>query len=188
MKRRIVITMPMISAFLLLVSGFIFDNWQLGFSFLLLIPLSTILLSDNIGKRINQNMPLIAIILFLWLAFGLDLAHPGWVVFFLIPLSDMIYQGHINTRKLVSVIITIIYVAVGILYTRSFFPESLRIFGESFWHPGWLIFLLIPIINSLFFPNKTSFIYFKKSDWKNKFNTYMHSDNDDETEDYYEQK
>ncbi|QWB99683.1 hypothetical protein KHQ88_05835 [Mycoplasmatota bacterium] len=187
MKKRIVVTMPMISLFLLLVSGFVFNNWRLGFSFLLLIPLSTILLSNQIGKRIYQNMPLITIILFFWLAFGLDLAHPGWVVFFLIPISDMIYRGHINARKLVSVIITIIYVIIGILYTRNFFPESLKVFGDSFWHPGWLIFLLIPIINNLFFPNKSSFIYFKKADWKNKFNTYMNSDYSDDHHDYYDQ-
>ncbi|MFW5794177.1 MAG: hypothetical protein ACOCV1_01720 [Bacillota bacterium] len=178
MRKRIVATMPMISIFLLLVSGFIFDNWKLGISFLLLIPLSLILLSDNIGKRIHQNMPLITIILFLWLAFGFDLAHPGWLVFFLIPISDMIYRGRINARKLVSVTITFIYILIGVLYSTNFFPESLKIVGDSFWHPGWLIFLLIPIINNLFFPNKNSFIYFNKSEWKDRIRTYIYTDDD----------
>ncbi|MCF7923661.1 MAG: hypothetical protein K9L64_00990 [Candidatus Izimaplasma sp.] len=180
MRKRIVATMPMISVFLLLVSGFIFDNWKLGISFLLLIPLSLILLSDNIPKRIHQNMPMITIIIFLWLAFGFDLAHPGWVVFFLIPLSDMIYRGRINARKLVSVVITFIYILIGVLYPRSFFPEVLRIFGDSFWHPGWLIFLLIPIINSLFFPNRNSFIYFNKTDWKDRIKTYIYTNEENE--------
>jgi len=176
MRRRIVSTMPMIAIFLMLVSGFVFDNWSLGVSFILLIPLSAILLSNNIGRRIHQYMPLIAIILFLWLAFGFDLAHPGWVVFFLIPLSDMIYKGKINARKMVSVTITALYVLIGVLYTQSFFPESLKVLGDSFWHPGWLMFLLIPIINSLFFPNKHSFIYFSKNDWKDKIYSYVNQD------------
>lgn len=182
MRKRIVATTPMIAVFLMLVSGFVFDNWKLGVSFLLLIPLSLILLSDNLPKRIHQNMPLIAIILFLWLTFGFGLAHPGWLVFFLIPLSDMIYRGRINARKLVSIIVTFLYILIGVLYSRSFFPESLQVFGDSFWHPGWLMFLLIPIINNLFFPNKTSFIYFNKSDWKDRIQSYMNTDNKDDEE------
>ncbi|MEC9484821.1 MAG: hypothetical protein UMR38_02965 [Candidatus Izemoplasma sp.] len=173
MKQRLVATMPLISLFMLLVSGFVFDNWKLGFSFLFLVPLSWILLSDHLGKRIHQSMPLITVILFLWLAFGFDLAHPGWVVFFLIPLSDMIYEGKIDARKVVSVSITFIYIIIGIIYPRAFFPDSLRLLGDSFWHPGWLIFLLIPIINNLFFPNKTNIIFMNKTEWKDKIKHYI---------------
>lgn len=179
MKKRIVSTTPMIAFFLLLVSGFVFDNWGLGISFLLLIPLSTILLSSQIGKRIHQSMPLIALVIFLWLALGLDLAHPGWVVFFLIPISDIFYKGRIDARKLVSVTITILYVVIGITYTMDFFPEALKVFGSSFWHPGWLMFLLIPIINNLFFPNRQSFVFFNKNDWKEKIHSYINQEDDE---------
>ena len=179
MKQRFVATMPIISLFLLLVSGFVFDNWKLGISFLLLVPLSLILLSDHLGKRIHQMMPLIAVILFLWLAFGFGLAHPGWVVFFLIPLSDMIYRGKIDARKMVSVGITFVYILIGVLYPRAFFPESFRILGDSFWHPGWLIFLLIPIINNLFFPNKSNIIFMNKNQWKDTVRTYIYDKSDD---------
>jgi hypothetical protein len=183
MKRRIISTTPMISIFLLLVSGFVFDNWRLGFSFLLLIPLSTILLSNNVGKRIHSWMPLIALLLFFWLAFGFDLAHPGWVVFFLIPLSDIVYRGRIDAKKMVSAIITVLYVVIGIIYPMDFFPESLRVFGDSFWHPGWLMFLLIPIINNLFFPNRTSFVFYNKNDWKEKIKSYVNINTNDDDDD-----
>ncbi len=179
MKQRLVATMPLISLFMLLVSGFVFDNWKLGISFLLLVPLSLILLSDHLARRIHQTMPLITVILFLWLAFGFDLAHPGWVVFFLIPLSDMIYRGRIDARKMVSVAITFIYIFIGIIYPRAFFPESLRILGDSFWHPGWLMFLLIPIINNLFFPNKSNIIFMNKAQWKNTVKNYIYDKDDD---------
>jgi len=180
MKQRLVATMPLIALFMLLVSGFVLDNWKLGISFLLLVPLSWILLSDHLAKRVHQMMPLITVILFLWLAFGFDLAHPGWVVFFLIPLSDMIYRGRIDARKMVSVSITFIYILIGILYPRPFFPESLRIVGDDgFWHPGWLIFLLIPIINNLFFPNKSNIIFMNKNQWKETVRTYIYDKDED---------
>ena len=182
MRKRIVSTTPMIAFFLLLVSGFVFDNWGLGVSFLLLIPLSTILLSNHIARRIHQSMPLIALVIFLWLALGFDLAHPGWVVFFLIPLSDMLYKGRIDARKMVSVVITAFYVVIGLIYTMDFFPESLQLFGDSFWHPGWLMFFLIPIINNLFFPNKTSFIFFNKKDWKDKIHMYINQEDKEDSE------
>ena len=179
LKQRLVATMPLISIFLMFVSGFVFDNWKLGISFLLLIPLSLILLSDHMGKRIHQFMPLIALILFLWLAFGFDSAHPGWVVFFLIPLSDMVYRGKIDARKMVSISITAVYVVIGILYPSNFFPEGARVFGESFWHPGWLLFLLIPIINNLFFPNKSNVFFMNKHQWKDKVFTYIRDEEDE---------
>ena len=180
MKKRIVSTMPLISLFLLLVSGIVFDNWWLGFSFILLIPLSTILLSNQIGRQLNQKMPLIALILFLWLWLGLDAAHPGWVVFFLIPLSDTIYHRRYTPRRIVGSVIFFIYIVIGVLYTQSFFPESLKIMGDSFWHPGWLIFLLIPIINNIFFPRSQGFIEFDKERIREKFNMYFHQHRDDE--------
>lgn len=179
MKQRIVSTMPLIVLFLLLFSGFVLDNWLLGASFIFLIPLSWIILSNNIVKRVHQSMPLIALALFLWLGFGFDAFHPGWVVFFLIPLSDMIYNGRFDARKMVTVIITVIYIAVGFTYTLDFFPEALQIFGDSFWHPGWVIFFLIPIINNLFFPNKNTIIYMNKNQWKERFRSYVKNDDDE---------
>jgi len=142
MKERIVAAMPMISLLLFLTSGFVFEKWLLGLTFFLLIPLSTVLFSSNILKRLNQMMPLITVVIFLWIAFGLNQPHPGWVIFFLIPLSDTLIGGRINARKLITFIITVSYILLGI-------------FIDDFWHPGWLMFLLIPILNTLLFPQKT---------------------------------
>ncbi|MFH5882033.1 hypothetical protein [Liberiplasma polymorphum] len=179
MRQRIVTTMPLIVLFLLLFSGFVVDNWRLGASFILLIPLSWILLSHDYARRIHQAMPLIALAIFLWLGFGFNAFHPGWVVFFLIPLSDMIFNGKIDARKMVTVSVTIIYVAIGIMYPRAWFPESLQLIGESFWHPGWIIFFLIPIINNLFFPNKNTFINMNKMQWKDKMRSFVKNDDED---------
>lgn len=173
MKKRINATMPLISVFLLLLCGFVFENWRLGISFILLIPLSSILLSNRIGRELHRHMPFIALIIFLWLAFGFDLAHPGWTVFFLIPLSDMIYHRRFQARKLVGVVIVAIYLLIGILYTQSFFPESLKLFGNSFWHPGWVLLLLIPIINNIFFPRNKGFINLNKEKIKETFKDYI---------------
>ncbi len=141
MKERIVAAMPLISLLLFLFSGLVLENWTLGISFFLLIPLSAILLSRNVFKRLNQMMPLISLILFLWLWLGFDLAHPGWVVFFLIPISNILYSHKVDMRSLVTLLVTIVYIVLGIVL-------------DDFWHPGWLILLFIPIINTIFFPKQ----------------------------------
>ncbi len=141
MKERLVAAMPLISLLLFLFSGLVLDNWSLGISFFLLIPISAILLSRQVFKRLNQMMPLIALIVFLWLWLGFDLAHPGWVVFFLIPLSNILYSHKVDMRSLVTLIVTIAYIVLGIVL-------------DDFWHPGWIMLLLIPIINTIFFPKQ----------------------------------
>jgi uncharacterized membrane protein YoaK (UPF0700 family) len=178
MKKRIVSTLPLISIFLLLLFGLGFDNWKLGIIFILLIPVFTILLSDHVARQLNRHMPFIALILFLWLTIGFDLAHPGWLVFFLIPLSDMIYHKRFYPRKIVGVVIVSLYIIIGVLYPQSFFPESLQIFGESFWHPGWVMLLLIPIINNIFLPQSHRFIHIDKEKIKEKFKDYIYDEDE----------
>ncbi len=167
MRQRIAVTMPLIALTLFLFSGFVLENWLLGLTAFLLIPLSSILLSRNWLRRIHQLMPLIALILFLWLAFGLDMAHPGWVVFFLIPLSDILLSRKIDGRKFVTLAITISYIALGLTL-------------NDFWHPGWLMFLLIPIINNLFFPNRNQVFFMNKEDIKVRVKRFVNDDDDDE--------
>lgn len=167
MRQRLAVTMPLIALTLFLFSGFVLENWLLGLSAFLLIPLSSILLSKHWVKRIHQLMPLIALIIFLWLAFGLDMAHPGWIVFFLIPLSDIVFSRAIDGRKLVTIGITITYLILGFTL-------------DNFWHPGWLMFLLIPIINNLFFPNRNQFIFMNKEDIKSRVRRFVDDDDDEE--------
>ncbi len=142
MKDRIIAATPLISLLMFLFSGFVLDSWVLGLTFFLLIPFSWVLLSRRWKFHLVQLMPLISLMVFLWLALGLDRAHPGWLVFFAIPLSDVLINRTLSTRRLVTLSITLGYIALGVII-------------EGFWHPGWLMFLLIPIINTLFFPNST---------------------------------
>ena len=172
MRKRLVDTMPLIALVLFLFSWFVLDDLRLGWTFFLLIPLSWILLSKNVFRRLNQAMPLITLLLFLWLWLGFDMANPGFLVFLLIPLSDMLLTGKITPRKLVAVSITAIYVVVG------------AITGN--WHPNWIIFFLIPIINNLFFPNKDKLIFMSKENitdriksFVSKSNDYVHFDEED---------
>lgn len=183
MKRRIVATLPLISIFLLLLFGFGFDNWRLGISFIFLIPLFTVLLSDHIGKRLNRQMPYIAFSLFLWLWLGFGKAHPGWLVFFLVPFSNMIYHRRFTPRKIISTIIIALYIIISVFYTRDFFPESLKVFGDSFWHPGWIMLLLVPIFSNIFFPPKRRFVADNKDRFKEIFKDYIQPDDDDDFQD-----
>ncbi|MFP4078896.1 MAG: hypothetical protein ACLFUQ_07115 [Candidatus Izemoplasmataceae bacterium] len=145
-RHRIISAMPLFLLFFLLLSGFVLDDWILGFNALALIPFAALLLASKPWKRLNQAMPYIAILIFLWLALDFDLAHPGWVVFFAIPLCDMLMNRGLEQRTLLSALIIAIYLVIGFVWHA--------------WHPGWLAFLFVPILNILFFP-KTSKRTFK---------------------------
>ncbi|MBN1968789.1 MAG: hypothetical protein JW870_05440 [Candidatus Delongbacteria bacterium] len=168
MKKRIISVTPLISILLFLVAGLYLDNWGLGWTFFLLIPLSFILLNRNPLKKLPEMMPLIALVVFLWLGLGLSLWHPGWLVFLLIPLTDMIIEKKVSARKMVAILITGAYVAIGLLTDK--------------WSPTWIMFLLIPIINTIFFPQKHSFVTFNGNDLKSKFRNIIieHEKKDEE--------
>jgi hypothetical protein len=166
MKRRILAATPLIALLMFLVSGFYLANWQLGWTFFLLIPLSWILLTGNILRRLNEVMPLIALLVFLWLGFGLDLWNPGWVVFLLIPLTNMIVERKINARRMVAILVVAAYVAIGI-WTED-------------WHPLWIMLLLIPIINTIFFPQRHAYFGSNDKGWKDTFRRIIIDEEKDE--------
>jgi hypothetical protein len=166
MKRRILAATPLISLLLFLVSGFYLTNWQLGWTFFLLIPLSWIVLTGNILRRLNEVMPLIALVVFLWLGFGLDLWNPGFLVFLLIPLTNMIVDKKINARHMVAIFVAALYVAIGI-WTED-------------WHPLWIMLLLIPIINTIFFPQRNAYFGNNSDGWKQTFRRIIIDEEKDE--------
>ncbi|MFU8792928.1 MAG: hypothetical protein ACNA7K_02795 [Acholeplasmataceae bacterium] len=170
MKRRLLAATPMISIFLFLGAGLVYDNWRIAWTFFLLIPLSVMLLTGNPIKRLSEAMPLIALTIFLWLGFGWDLWNPGWAVFLLIPLFNFIAKGRLEPRKMVSFLVTISFIVIG-LTTGS-------------WHPTWIIFLLIPIINTLFFPEPNAFMTVKTFNFKDKVRTYVDAEVDDDDDDF----
>ncbi|MDX9690975.1 MAG: hypothetical protein RBT45_00870 [Acholeplasmataceae bacterium] len=169
MKRRILAATPMIALFLFLLSGLYLKNWRLGWTFFLLIPISTILLTGNFKRRISEVIPLVSLTLFLILGFGYDLWNPGWMVFLLIPLVNFIYDGRLEPRKLVSFTVTMAFIGIGL--------------GTGSWHPTWIIFLLIPIINTIFFPQRNGWSKYSE-EIKRKYRTIISVEpNEDKEED-----
>ena len=165
MRRRVLAATPMISLFLFLLSGLYFKNWQLGLTFFLLIPISTILLTGRFKRRINEVMPLLCLTIFLILGLGFKLWNPGWVVFLLIPLTTFIMDGRLEPRKIVSFTVTMAFIGIGL--------------GTGKWHPTWIIFLLIPIINTIFFPEKHAYIRFS-THIKDKFKNIIIAEQDED--------
>ncbi|PKK97099.1 MAG: hypothetical protein CVV58_02985 [Tenericutes bacterium HGW-Tenericutes-3] len=168
-KRRIIAVMPMVSLFLFLGSGLFLENWKLGWTFFLLIPVSLILLTGNPLKKLSEIIPMICLIVFLWLGFGFELWHPGWMVFLIIPLVNIIIEKRIRPRKMVSIVITAAYITIGLITEE--------------WHPTWIIFLLIPIINTIFFPQQHAFVEFNSSSMKSKFRNIIIEEERDEDRD-----
>ncbi|MFH2116644.1 MAG: hypothetical protein ABII85_01230 [Bacillota bacterium] len=167
-KRRIIAVMPMISLLLFLGAGLYLNNWQLGWTFFLLIPVSWIILTGRPFKKLSEIMPMVSLIVFLWLGFGFDLWHPGWMVFLLVPIVNLIVERNINGRKMVGLLITGSYIAIG-LTTQQ-------------WHPTWIMFLLIPIINTIFFPQKHAFVNFNTESIKSKFRNIIEEERDEDRE------
>jgi len=155
MKRRILAAVPMISLLAFLISGLYLENWSLGWTFFLLIPLSWILLTGKPLKKISESMPFIALLVFLWLGFGFGFWHPGWLVFLLVPLTNMMVERRIQARKIVSILIIGGYIAYGLI--------------TDAWHPGWIMLLLIPIVNTIFFPQSNAYVSFNSDTIKSKF-------------------
>ncbi|AUD63187.1 hypothetical protein BK010_06140 [Tenericutes bacterium MO-XQ] len=177
MRKRIVAAMPMIALALFLFSGLYLENWKLGWVFFLLIPLSWILFSNHIFKRLNDAAPVLALFIFLILGFGFDLWHPGWVVFLLVPVFNMIVERKITPRKLVNVIV------IGGFIGLSLYLDE--------WHPTWLILFLIPIINTIFFPYDNFKFKNKENNWEDRIKKFVndkiivdHQKSDDENEDF----
>jgi hypothetical protein len=167
MRRRILEVTPLISLLLFLFATFYLKNIALGWTFFLLMPLSWILLTGNIGKKIQESMPFIALLIFLWLGFGFQAWNPGWLIFLSVPLVNTIMEKRITPRKMVTYAVTALYILLSIFIVKE-------------WHPTWIIFLLIPIINTLFFPQKNAYVSFSKQTIRNSFNRVIIEEEDDD--------
>ncbi|PKK98204.1 MAG: hypothetical protein CVV57_08035 [Tenericutes bacterium HGW-Tenericutes-2] len=168
-NKRILAVVPLISLMLFLISGLYYEKWNLGWTFFLLIPISSILLTGNPWKRLSEMMPLISLTVFLWIGFGFGLWHPGWIVFLLIPIVNLIVEKKINARKLVGILVVAAYITLGFLYNE--------------WDRAWILFFLIPIINTIFFPQKNAYFSFTKENIKSKINKII-IDQDDDKDDF----
>lgn len=93
------------------------------------------------SKAAAFPFPVLAVIAFLSLGFFWDLWHPGWLVFLTIPIyyyavsmiENINSDGKTSFWKLLPypLFCAIVYMCLGFFF--------------DWWHPGWLIFLTIPI-------------------------------------------
>lgn len=102
--------------------------------------------SDGRPKKnlawLYSSYPIVCLLVFLLLGFLAHMWHPGWAVFLTIPIfysfTDSLRKGKGFKKALKSawpVCCALIFVLLG-----SFF---------GLWHPGWIVFLTIPIIECL---------------------------------------
>lgn len=100
-------------------------------------------------NKIIAITPFLCLIVFVLLLEYTDWKY-SWTVFFLIPLMPFLV-GKAKIRFSYPFVIAVIYVTLGI------------IFQGKWWHPGWVIFLLIPVIEILKRPSDRWFkIYTSK--------------------------
>ena len=99
-------------------------------------------MSDNrkktVGGQIVSLTALLAAAVFLILGFTMGAWHIAWVVFLSIPIVSIIVDILVNrkdTSGKISGIVSLLCVAAYMLMG----------FVWGLWHPGWIIFLAIPI-------------------------------------------
>ncbi len=129
--------------------GFFLHLWHPGWLVFFLIPICALIAeaidSKESGRfRWEVLTGVVAVgmtAVYLFLGCCLHLWHPGWLVFFLIPVWAIIAEaidgkesGRLCWEDLTGA------VAVGVTAVYLFLGCCLHL-----WHPGWLVFLLIPI-------------------------------------------
>ena len=99
-------------------------------------------MSDNrkktVGGQIVSLTALLAAAVFLILGFTMGAWHIAWVVFLSIPIVSIIVDIVVNRKDAsgkISGIVSLLCVAAYMLMG----------FVWGLWHPGWIIFLAIPI-------------------------------------------
>ena len=82
--------------------------------------------------------PIIAVIFYLGMGFWRDIWHPTWLIFMTIPVYYQIVamseaKGLKSKANIFPypILCSIFYLAIG--------------FDHNLWHPGWMLFLTIPV-------------------------------------------
>jgi hypothetical protein len=94
----------------------------------------------TLRNKILAATPLLAVFTFLLLIFVIEVpAKFAWMVFLMIPIMPYLV-GKKQIRLSFGLFVTIIYIILG--------------FAFDWWHPGWIIFLLIPVFHIFFTKSK----------------------------------
>lgn len=93
---------------------------------------------NKVGGAIISLTAILSTFAFLYIGFVLNTWHPTWLIFVSIPIVSSIVEiaTKRNVKGAIPAIVSIICV-VSYLYMGFF----LRL-----WHPGWLIFFAIPVV------------------------------------------
>lgn len=90
------------------------------------------------GRKLIALMPFLSTIIFFAMGFIGNLWHIAWMAFLLIPVTAIVVEGlnkkfrrHFFT-PLMPFLCVVAYLAIGFAY--------------GWWHPGWMIFLAIPVV------------------------------------------
>lgn len=99
-------------------------------------------MSDNrkktVGSQIVSLTALLATAAYLLLGFTINGWHVYWVLFLAIPIMSIIVDIVVNHKDLSGKVTGIIALLCVITYVLLGFLLDL-------WHPGWIIFLAVPI-------------------------------------------
>lgn len=161
MKKKIIRIMPFISLICFLITWLVWKHFWYGTLWFLLIPITPIILYINTKTLFKTFYPLIFFTIFIVLG-CLDLWKYAWISLVIIPFFDMIFKKCFLIVRTINVIIIVIYIIIG--------------FNFNLWHPGWIIFLLMPI-NKILFNDIDDKI--KSRNFKKNKNVFYHINEDD---------
>ena len=130
---------PVLVVLLYLVIGFCFNIWHPTWLIILTIPIYYMTVTMLKKKSWNAfPYPILALLFFFAAGFIFDYWHPTWLIFLTIP----VYYMMINVNR-----------AKGFKQKANQFPYPILCvifylsigFDYGLWHPGWMLFLTIPI-------------------------------------------
>lgn len=173
MKNRIKACLPLIVLFFYLLLSFTTEKWSLTWIIIFSIPIIYTLMSNKSWKKklICLFNPVCLAISFFYLI-NYDAWSNCWIILIFILLINFMFLLGKSDYLLIDLGVLTLYLALG--------------FSLDFWHPGWVLFLLIPILHILF-PKKIfndkyhdkikvifkckGFVYFKIINFDNLENT-----------------
>lgn len=135
-------TLPFLTIIAFLLLGFLGNWWHPGWLVFFAIPIYYMLRSAIVHKS-AEMVPIVPIVTVVYLCLGCiwGMWHPYWAIFVAIPLYYMIIAAikGANWSRIFDIIVPL--VAVGIFLALGFTLNA--------WHPGWMVFFLIPLYYTL---------------------------------------
>jgi len=134
---------PIIVLFLYLAAGFLFNLWHPTWLIFLTIPVyyemvATLKQKNTKNKWYVFPYPILVFLVYLTAGFLFHIWHPTWLLFLTIPVYYiMIAMSNAKNFRAKAnifpypILCVIFYLAIG--------------FDYNLWHPGWLLFLTIPV-------------------------------------------